>query len=90
MKKILCLLLSLIMPLVLFSGCRDIEANYLEEDSFVEVAFVTPEQGMGVHVLVHKETRVMYIVQYRGGIAVMLNPDGTPMLWEGELEGENK
>jgi hypothetical protein len=73
---------------MLFSGCGDIETNYSEEDLFVEVDFMIPEQGMGIHVLVHKETRVMYIVQYRGGMVVMLNPDGTPMLWEGELKGE--
>jgi hypothetical protein len=25
-----------------------------------------------------------------GGLTVLVNADGTPMLWEGELEGENK
>ena len=28
-------------------------------------------------------SRVSY--GYNGGLTVMLNPDGTPMIWEGEL-----
>lgn len=39
-------------------------------------------------ILVHKETRVMYIVEnenYQGGISIMLDKDGKPLLWQGEL-----
>lgn len=28
------------------------------------------------------QTKVMYIINYHGGVAVMLNPDGTPKLYE--------
>lgn len=30
-----------------------------------------------------KETKVMYMVEYRGGIIVLVNPDGTPKLYKG-------
>lgn len=29
------------------------------------------------------QTKVMYIINYHGGVTVMLNPDGTPKLYEG-------
>lgn len=34
------------------------------------------------------ETKVMYIINYHGGVTVMLNPDGTPRLYEGGTENE--
>lgn len=89
MKKILCLLLALIMPLLLFSGCgNEIDIGDSEYRRFYIINY-----SDDASVYIDKETRVMYLfvkAYYKGGLTVMLNPDGTPMLWEGELEGENK
>ena len=41
--------------------------------------------GSSAFVLVHKETRVMYITYYHGGTTVMLDEDGKPLIYEGEL-----
>lgn len=85
MKKILCLLFILITPL-LFCGCGNAQTNYVEESMFIVIEYLNINQSNFIYILVHKETKVMYMTQYNGGLTVMLNADGTPMLWEGELE----
>ena len=89
MKKILCLLLALIMPLVLFSGCSSNGSEFIVGD----IVFINVVIGDDFDIFVDKNTRVMYIFnkQYsQGGLTVLVNADGTPMLWEGKLEGESK
>ena len=50
---------------------------------FVEVEKVTDNW----RVVYHRDTKVMYVVSAasynRGVFTVMVNPDGTPMIWEG-------
>ena len=85
-RKILCLLLLLIVPIcLLFTGCGNAEKNYSAESMFVVVEKLDIDGTCFVYVLVNKETRVMYITQYKGGLTVMFNADGTPMIWEGDL-----
>lgn len=86
-KKILLILLLLIMPVMLLCGCsaKDVETIPNEENLFVCVERFVVYQGYDYVVLVNKKTRVMYLTQVKGGMTVMLNADGTPMLWEGEL-----
>lgn len=55
------------------------------------VILVKVEKGEDFDLFVDKNTKVIYIYNktlYQGGLTVMLNADGTPMLWEGELKGE--
>lgn len=65
-------------------------------DGVTLVCIAKPESQDGYRVYVHKETRVMYLVyaysQYgqtssygHYGITPLLNADGSPMLYEGEL-----
>lgn len=84
MKKII-LLLCLISTLALF-GCEEYPER--EPKDTTESMFVIVEGG-GIKSYVicyHKETKVMYAVSngtYNGGtFTVMVNPDGTPMIWE--------
>lgn len=84
MKKLLILLLVLIMPIGLFCGCGNAEKNYIEESMFVVIEHLDSPRSCHIYVLVHKETGVMYMTQYKGGLLVMLNADGTPMIWQGE------
>lgn len=50
--------------------------------------FVIVEHGYSWRVVYHKDTKVMYAVSdgsYNyGSFTVLLNPDGTPMLWQDE------
>lgn len=93
-KKIFCLLLLLIMPIILLSGCAFNKAQTSEigkEYIVGNVILVKVEKGEDFDLFVDKNTKVIYIynkTSYQGGLTVMLNADGTPMLWEGELKGE--
>lgn len=49
-----------------------------------EITFLVAQTGEGGEVLVHRETKVMYL-RINGGISVMLDEEGKPLLWEGAL-----
>lgn len=69
-------------------------------DGITFICVAKPKSDDGYFVYVHKETKVIYLVYKNDhregsmssryaygyyGMTVMLNADGTPMLWEGEL-----
>lgn len=89
-KKLLCLLLVLIMPMcALLAGCKDSISSGIQSEFIVgDLNFIKVKNGECFSIFVCKETKVMYLVNteyYRFGMTAILNPDGTPMLWEGEL-----
>lgn len=96
-KNLFLILLILIMPVFILCGCGEIpkSEDYASEGNtrFVYVKEYTVDNDTRFKILVDKETKVMYLYyssmgSSRGyaGLTVMLNADGTPMLWEGELE----
>ena len=91
MKK---LLLVLIICLTILFGCCGCSSNNYDEqgrqmwtlDGNTTLVCVIDEYPY--RILVHKETGVMYLENYAthmGGITVMLDEDGNPMIWEREL-----
>lgn len=88
-KKLFCLLLILVLPIcILFSGCTkksEVKDISNDESMFVVVNSFYLDDNAGCYVLVNKKTRVMYLCNYKTGTIVMVNEDGTPMIWEGEL-----
>lgn len=94
MKK---LLLLLILPVMLLAGCGEVPASpdYTVEENnrFVYVKGYEIDNNSQFKIFVDKETKVMYLyyIDYinngkvYSGITIMLNPDGTPMIWQGEL-----
>lgn len=89
-KKIFCLLLILIMPLMLFSGCSSNAQTSSNGSEFIvgDIVFIKVVRGDDFDIFVDKNTRVMYIFNktyHQGGLTVLVNADGTPMLWECEL-----
>lgn len=80
MRKLFFILLIVI---VLLTGCsRDGEKSDLLGDRFKEV-----EYGGEWIIFVDNETGVLYLrdtTTYMGGITVLLNEDGTPMLLDTE------
>ena len=91
-KKLFCLLLLLVLPVcLLFTGCdsqiENIKSENIKEDGHLLVCIDSfyPSYGSYHYVLVHKETKVMYLSVMDGGLTVMLDKDGKPLLYEGAL-----
>ena len=89
MKKLFVFLMAIALCACLFVGCSgssvSTSSTYNEDAPSM---FVTIERvGEYWQVVYHKDTKVMYVVSggsyNRGTFTVMLNPDGTPMVWEG-------
>ncbi len=82
MKKLLCVLVILLFFL---AGCN--AAVVQTEEKPDSSMFVVIERAKNWLVVYHKETKVMYAVcdgsYNRGGFTLLVNPDGTPMTWEG-------
>lgn len=97
MKKFLILLLIMIISIFILTGCdsgpdaktesgKDI---YYVMDKVTFVRVVDSKWTNNFHVWVHKETKVMYIMFCTSSqdynMSVLLNADGSPMIWEGDL-----
>lgn len=97
MKKFLILLLIIIISIFTLTGCsggpdsktesgKDV---YYVMDGITFVRVVNSKWIGDFHIWVHKETRVMYIMYLvgQGGrtLSPLLNADGSPMIWEGNL-----
>ena len=76
-KRILfCILLCVIL-----AGC-----SYEESTTKQESAFIIVEEELSFDVVYHKDTKVMYAVSHSsynmGSLTLLVNPDGSPMLYE--------
>lgn len=76
--------------IVILSGCSnplvEAESLYNNNDTIASTFFIV-ETGPYWLVVYHKDTKVMYAVSnypYNyGTFTLLVNPDGTPMIWEG-------
>lgn len=79
---VLLILLSLLMV-----GCGE-EVYRGEKNTDTKSMFVEVENTIRISVYYHRDTKVMYAVSKYGSgsgdIELLVNPDGTPMLWESE------
>ena len=77
MKKFLCVIIALLL-VATCTGCYS-------DDNDSGNSFVVVETDMlvGYHykIVYHKDTKVMYVVGHYEDFTVMLNPDGSPMLY---------
>ena len=84
--KIKNMFVALVIALCIFTGCsaNPTESKVVEEAPSM---FVMVESSAYWHVVYHRETKVMYAVSrgtYNwGNFTLLVNPDGTPMLYEG-------
>ena len=85
MKKLIVLLMTIALCACLLMGCGSpkVGENVSKSSSFVVV-----EDGHGYYVVYHKDTKVMYTLSTSnynmGNFTLLVNPDGSPMIWEGE------
>ena len=84
MKKLLILLIAI--PLLISAGCDKTDEVSDAKDS--ESILIVVDKKRDYRIYADKYTRVMYLDAYyvREGLCVMLNADGTPRLWKGEIE----
>ena len=85
MKRIMIIILCS----TLLVGCKKME--HVEENNRRNTSmFVTIEDTVTFRVVYNKYTKVMYAVSngaYNGGnVTLLVNADGTPMLYEEELD----
>lgn len=94
MKKIFIILAMVAAMSLGLVGCDYATMESEEEDcSNVPSMFVQVENGVDYKIVYHKDTKVMYAISYssynRGNFTVMLNADGTPMLYEKSVKEES-
>lgn len=81
-KKFICLLLSMLCVFA-FVGCGEYtEPETIEQEKMTEFMEIYCEGTKWI--LVHKETKVMYLFVksgYGGGLTVMVDENGNPLLW---------
>lgn len=83
--KLFAIFIAIALCACLFTGCNG--SIPVDEDCNYDSSFVKVEDGDSYWIVYHKDTKVMYIFStggYNAGSAcLMLNADGTPMVWEG-------
>lgn len=75
--------------IMILSGCSKVtvedESQYNNEDT-VRSMFVIVEKASCWLIVYNKDTKVMYAVSRgsynSGNFTLLVNPDGTPMIWE--------
>lgn len=81
MKKIIALVIVVLA--VVLTGCSEVEEKTSGKSEFVIV-----EGTSSWYIVYSKKTKVMYAVSqgaYNGGtFTLLVNADGTPMIWEGD------
>ena len=86
MKRLLIVLMAIALCACLFVGCSSSLAT--EKEVSRESSFVIVEDNMGYYIVYHKDTKVMYTLSAGGyncgSFCLLVNADGTPMVWEGE------
>lgn len=86
MKRFLVILLFMF----LLTGCgeRTVSQDSQKEDMFVYIQSTAFTKGYDV--VYQKDTKVMYVVSRgsynNGNFTLLVNPDGTPMIYEKEKE----
>lgn len=89
MKRLLIVLMAIALCACLFMGCgTSVEVETIDDSTSMFVCVESTAGTSGWMIVYHKETKVMYAVSQGyyncGSFTVLLNPDGTPMIWEGE------
>lgn len=83
MKRCMAILLVLVMAVAMLAGCA---STPIVEDVQTDARFVVVVmQGSNV-VYADTETGVMYYFHkggYGGGMSVMVDADGNPLIWDG-------
>lgn len=85
MKRLIAIFIVIVLCACLFAGCGNSSAD---ENASKSSFFVIVEDANGYKVVYHKDTKVMYVYSTYSynyaNFCLLVNPDGTPMIWEGD------
>jgi len=92
MRKYICVILIAFLVCLIFTGCNRKEIGQtidkIERFKVVKtLGYYTENCDYDIYIIVDTQTNVEYLYMerdYRTAITVLLNSDGTPMLWYGE------
>lgn len=87
-KRIICMLLCLIFVFFLI-GCGGPTISHVEDPKQTSMFIaVETNSSNGFWVVYHRDTKVMYVVSAGGynvgNFMLLVNPDGSPMIWDGD------
>ena len=87
-KRIICALLCVIFAFFLI-GCGGPTISHVDEPKPRSMFIAIEANSLyGFWVVYHRDTKVMYVVSdgvyNAGNFTMLVNPDGSPMLWEGD------
>lgn len=95
MKKTLCIFVITVILVCILCACDNVTYNEDTDSDVVTVPqarFYQIRYSNKTKVIIDVETRVQYLYHdsgYDGGMTVLLDQDGKPLLYEGELVDEN-
>lgn len=81
MRRLFMVLMTIALCACLFTGCDEAHASIWDDSGFT---FIESKGAMDY--IYHNETKVVYVFfhnYHQGGLSVLVNADGTPMIWEG-------
>lgn len=89
MKKLLAFLVAIALCACLLVGCSRYYSDEYRVKNWANTGFTYIECKGCADYVYHNDTKVMYVfirdIEYDStGMSALLNPDGTPMVWEGE------
>lgn len=79
MKRAIAIIILILLILAALCGCNETE---IEVDADNERLW-TLETGLMYVIYVDDLTRVQYLRTYQGGVCVMVDAEGRPLIWEG-------
>ena len=89
LKRIICALLCVIFAFFLIGCNTRIERVDEKPQRPISMFIIVEGSGMDSYrVVYHRDTKVMYAVSCgtynTGNFTVLVNPDGSPMIWKGD------
>lgn len=95
MRKLQLTLTICVIIAVLFAACNGIKTEPANAVSAIDTrenynnVFEQVGYGNGYNIVYHKQTKVMYVVSdvdyNRGNFTLLVNSDGTPMIYKAEV-----
>lgn len=88
MRKLQLTLTICVIIAVLFAACNGSKVESANATENYNNVFEQVGYGNGYNIVYHKQTKVMYVVSdvdyNRGNFTLLVNSDGTPMIYETE------